>query len=209
MTGEAVRQIEMLKRICGPENWGNVMLVTTKWPPKEFQQKHNLAVREGDLRREYWKEMIRGGSKMWRFEDNKDSAQAIIRSLMQKQAVVFALQKEMAKGRPLANTAAGAFVISERHNDEERHEKLAQDLKTSPHDKELAQYVETLQESIDQRRKNEDRLDEDIVGAVEKDMKTTLKQELKKLGRRPTVANIVMWFLSVGSFTANIVLALT
>jgi hypothetical protein len=209
MTGEAVRQLEMLKRICGPENWGNVMLVTTKWPPKEFQQKYNLAVREGDLRRDYWREMIRSGSKMWRFEDNQSSAQAIIRSLMQKQPVVFTLQKEMAKGQPLAKTTAGAFVIAERHQDEERHERMSQDLKSNPHDKGLSETMETLQGSIEQRRKNEEKLDEDVAGAVEEDMKTILKEEFKKKGRHPTVTNIITWLLSVGLFTANVVLAFT
>jgi hypothetical protein len=43
----------MVKRICGEENFGNVMLVTTRWPDDPtLAQKFNGFVREGDLRRE-------------------------------------------------------------------------------------------------------------------------------------------------------------
>jgi hypothetical protein len=184
------------------------MLVSTQWPDDpEWQRKMNLAVREGDLRRDFWRDMVRGGSKMWRLDNNKATAQAIIRTLMQKDPVEFALQKEMVEGKSLENTTAGTFIVTARHEDEKRHSRLSVDLRNDPTNNRLSQNVEKLQESINQRRVDEEKLKENILKSVKEDIKKAVQDEMKNTGRRPTVNNIISWLLSIGSITASVVQA--
>jgi hypothetical protein len=184
------------------------MLVSTQWPDDpEWQRKMNLAVREGDLRRDFWRDMVRGGSKMWRLDNNKATAQAIIRTLMQKEPVEFALQKEMVAGKSLENTTAGAFIVAARREDEKRHSRLSIDLKNDPTNSRLSQNAEKLQESIEQRRVDEEKLKDDILKSVREDIKRVVQDEMKNTGRRPTVNSIINWLLNIGSITVNVLQA--
>jgi len=119
MTGDTLRQLQMIKLICGEYNYGNVMLVTTHWPKRIDEQKERgCPIREADLRKDFWKEMIKGGSKMFRFDDEEGTARAIVRSLAGKPDITLALQDELAKGKPLSATTAGSFIVNERQSDE-------------------------------------------------------------------------------------------
>jgi len=205
MTGEAVRQLILLQKISGKQNWKSITFVTTKWPELAHQQKYNLGVREADLRREHWRIMIRNGAKVFRFTDTVESAEVIVRSLMQQDDVLFTIQQEMKQGQSLANTSAGKFVIEARQEDEKRHSEMSEELKNEAGNQRLSMDIASLQGSIKNRKNGEENLDEHVQAAVEHEIKIKVEEELKKNGRRPTLATIVQFLLTLGSFTANIV----
>jgi hypothetical protein len=205
MTGESVRQLEMLKRICGEDNYGNIMLITTRWPDTmEYAKKWNCPIREGDLRRDFWKDMIRGGSKMWQFDDQVGTAKAIVRALLAKKDVTLALQRELAGGELLKSTTAGTFVVEERQNDERRHSLMSHEAQSNPDDNRLVEEADMLRKSIDQRKADEPKLSEDIMEKVRSQIEKA-KEEIKKQGRRPTVSNVITWLIGMSSLAANIV----
>ncbi|KAF8243439.1 P-loop containing nucleoside triphosphate hydrolase protein, partial [Wilcoxina mikolae CBS 423.85] len=77
MTGSSLRQLSLIEKICGPEAFDNVFLVTTKWASgsgtlDRFQAAY--PIREGDLRRQFWNPMIKKGAKMVRFNGTVGSA---------------------------------------------------------------------------------------------------------------------------------------
>ena len=148
------------------------MLVTTHWPKTfEEQNEQGCALREADLRSEFWKDMVKGGSKMVRFDDDIDTARAIVRSLAEKPDITLALQDEMASGVRLSATSAGSFVVNARQEDEDLLKRLqakAKKLAKNPDNAELVQEIEQLQTSIESRKADEERLEGDIVTKIRK-----------------------------------------
>jgi hypothetical protein len=217
MTGEAVRQLELLQQICGENCWDHVTFVTTKWPDEAIQVDLELGTKESDLRRVFWRPMLRRKAKMFRFENSRASAETITRSLMYQTPVKFALQEEMDSGKTLAETAAGRFVIDTREQDERRHGTLKEALRPSGGGGPAAcsgsgcadddDDVESLYESIEKRKRMENVLEEDVEAEVEKDMKTKLKN-LFKNGKKPTVSTILSMLIGLSSFAINLAMAL-
>jgi hypothetical protein len=192
----------MVKRICGEENFGNVMLVTTRWPDDPtLAQKFNCFVREGDLRREFFRGMIRKGSKMWQFDDQVGTALAIVRALMAKKDVTLALQRELGEVDRLQDTTAGAFVVESRLEDEQRHRMLVQEALTDPAKEEEA---DKLRANIDQRVVDESKLEGDILRTVRKEIHD-LKEEMKQQGTHANVVTLITWLIGMGSLAANVV----
>jgi hypothetical protein len=221
MSGTSMRQLEMLKRIVGPDNYANVVLVTTRWPSKISEAvSMGCAIREGDLRRTFWDDMIRGGSRMTRFNGSEGMAQAVVRNFFDKDDIVLALEAEMeTTGGSLEATTAGAFVIDARRRDEEVHrewverqealqwqqQQRRQRQEERPVDDELRKKMEELYASLKQRELDEANLKKDMVSAVQSEIKETVDKQFKKSGVRPTVVNIISWLIGVGSLTIGIV----
>jgi len=158
MTGDMVRQLQMIKLVCGESNYGNVILVTTHWPKHiEEQKERGCPIREADLRKDFWKEMIKGGSKMFRFDDEHGTAKAIVRSLAGKPDITLALQDEMAGGKPLSGTTAGSFIVDARHSDERELQTKLRLLDRDPNNSRLREEVTELQASIEHRKATESR----------------------------------------------------
>jgi hypothetical protein len=144
---------------------------------------------------------------MFRFNDTMESAEVIVRSLMQQDDVLLTIQQEMKQGQSLANTSAGKFVIEARQQDEKRHSEMSESLKKEPGNGRLSADVANLQGSIKNRKSTEDNLEEHVQAAVEHEIKVKVKEELKKHGRRPKLVTIIGFLLGLGSFTANMVQA--
>jgi hypothetical protein len=199
MTGDTLRQLEMIKRICGEANYSNVMLVTTHWPKQVAEQKERgCPIREADLRREFWKDMIQGGSKMWRFDDEHATAKAIVRSLAGKPNITLALQDEMAKGKSLSKTTAGSFIVNARHKDEERLKAKEKEVVSNPGE------IKELQESIENRKAAEAKLQDDLVARIRKEIET-IDEEARKRNKKPTVASILQWLIGISELTVQAV----
>ena len=203
MTGEPMRQLVLLQKICGEDNWNHVSLVTTQWPDEKMQQKFELGTRESDLRREYWRPMIRKGSAMNRFDGDQRSAESIVRSLMAKGSTNFALQREMIEHTTLAETTAGKFIIEARRKDEnlvqgEEFERLPYQSQLQPDD------MAELPESIRQRKSAEPKLQQNIQEAVEVKINQNLRKEAKRTGRFPRLADIISIIIGLGSLATNL-----
>jgi len=158
MTGDMLRQLQMIKLVCGENNYGNVMLVTTHWPKRtEEQKERGCPIREADLRKEFWREMIKGGSKMFRFDDEQGTARAIVRSLAGKPDITLKLQDEMAAGKLLNGTTAGSYIVDSRRDDETSLQAKLKYLEKEPQNADLREEVKRLQESIEHRKAAEAR----------------------------------------------------
>lgn len=180
MTGETLRQFELIKRMCGEQNYQNVLLVTTQWPTR-MEDQSKCAVREGELRRDFWKEMISGGSTMCRFDDKHGSAKAIIRRLAAKDNITLTLQDELAAGKGLKSTTAFSFIVDSRTKKEEA---LAREKD------------ETQVESLQLRRQGESQLNNNIVSDVQsaiEEEEATARQQKRKL----SVRLVFTWILGL------------
>lgn len=175
MTGESLRQFNLIQRIVGPAAYANVLLVTTHWPTSPADQP-KCAVREGDLRRDFWTDMVAHGSTMCRFDDRHASAKAIVRRLAGKPDVTLTLQEELAAGRGLRRTAAFRFIASARARDE------------------ADGGVEV--EGVRIRREAEGRLNDDIVAKVQ-DAIVEEEGRARKRQKRVQVLHVFRWILGL------------
>ena len=83
----------------------NVVIVTTMWS-KVDKEEGNL--REEELRRDVWTDLLRDGCTTKRFEDTYTSAWNIVDSVTQQKPVVTLIQKEMGDSqKSLHETTAG------------------------------------------------------------------------------------------------------
>ena len=174
MTGETMRQFELIKRICGERAYGNVLLVTTHWPI-HVEDQSKCAVREGELRREFWKEMVSGGSTMSRFDDRHNTAKAIIRRLAAKDDITLTLQEELASGDGLKRTSAFSFIVDARSKDEQKVAKKDED---------------AVPESVEIRKDAEAKLNDDIVTKVQ----NAIEEEEAKARKRQKLLNVTQVF---------------
>jgi len=105
-----LRNIELLRRLCGDDAFSNIRFVTTNW---------DLLTDQGEGEREeeelcgmYWNHFIEGGSQVFRFQNTHSSAWKIINSLpMEGKATL--IQKEMVDQlKPLSQTTAGESLFT-------------------------------------------------------------------------------------------------
>ncbi|KAI6040123.1 P-loop containing nucleoside triphosphate hydrolase protein, partial [Pisolithus marmoratus] len=78
VSGTLLRNYNMLKELCGKDNFKNIILVTTMWD--EVTEEVGSA-RERELQSDFWRSMISFGSTIHRFEGTMESAWKIINSL--------------------------------------------------------------------------------------------------------------------------------
>lgn len=183
MTGDCLRQLELIKRIVGSQNYSNVLLVTTHWPRLiEDQKKQHCAVREGDLRRDFWRDLVNNGSSLCRFDDQHSTAKAIIRRLAGKDDITLDLQAELANGG-LRSTSAFSFIVNRRRKDEELLKSMEERESVDP-------------ESVHIRKDDEPLLKDDVVARV---VSAIEKEEAaaKKAKRKVTVQSLFRWILSL------------
>lgn len=101
------KTMEIFRRICGKAALPNVMLVTSRWSDVDEQ---TGAMREKELRENFWSFMLNSGSQISRFYGDRDSAIVLVSQLLHKESVVLEIQQELQAGRALKETAAGAYV---------------------------------------------------------------------------------------------------
>jgi len=104
----------MFKQLCGQDAFGHIVLASTMW--EEVMQPAGIR-RETQLKgnSEVWGHMIANGSKLTRHHNNRDSAVAIIKSVLatsdQAGEVALDIQKQIVdQGRALHDTEAGKAV---------------------------------------------------------------------------------------------------
>lgn len=141
-SGSSVKTLEIFKKICGNLALKNVVLVSTRW--NEVDEAVG-ALREQQLRDDFWAYMLGHGSTMARFHGNRDSAIGIASQLVSRQSIVLELQREFFdEGKTLKQTVAGAFVNDELSDKKAQWEKELKDLEN---------FRQTLQENDRLRRK--------------------------------------------------------
>lgn len=119
MSGSALKNMNMFKKLCGENFFSHVVLVTTMWG--------NLAgdsggystgvAREKELinTRNWWGLMCNRGSRTFRYDGDRESAMSIISYLIAlESAATFDIQREMVdEKKVLADTSAGQEIQKE------------------------------------------------------------------------------------------------
>jgi hypothetical protein len=107
-----MRNLDMFQKLCGSDALSSIILVTTHWSSFNDDDFYESQDKEEELRREYWKALLKRGSKMLRFDNTYSSAWNIIDSLPET-TVSLEIQREMVdEGKSLPETAAGRSLFA-------------------------------------------------------------------------------------------------
>ncbi|KAF9441496.1 hypothetical protein P691DRAFT_779787 [Macrolepiota fuliginosa MF-IS2] len=111
MAGTPLKNLDMFRKLCGEEGFKKVVLTTTMWPDVDDREATGAAIeREDELKRLYWSDMIKGGSRTLRFENTQQSAWHILDKLITlrlTQRSILIQYELVTLGKHLPNTAAG------------------------------------------------------------------------------------------------------
>jgi hypothetical protein len=78
MTESDLDNLRMFTILCGQNVMPNVVFTTTMWSKVTMEEGE---VREGELKRKFWNDMMAAGCRIERFKDTHDSAWSIIDGL--------------------------------------------------------------------------------------------------------------------------------
>lgn len=118
MVGPSLKNLRMMKKLCGANSMRNVVLATTMW--ERVTEEEGLR-RESELENVFWKDMIESGSSMTRITtEREDDARALVKSLLNNKPISTQLQDELHSGKTLVQTAAGTEIREEMAKLEEK-----------------------------------------------------------------------------------------
>ncbi|KAG2029505.1 P-loop containing nucleoside triphosphate hydrolase protein, partial [Suillus americanus] len=110
MFGKMRMNFDVFRKLCGEDAEKNVILVTTKWARVTADEGQ---AREGELRSEFWKEMMAHGSTTARFDQSRPWD--VMGAILANKTVVdpLRIQKELVDlGRKMPETDAGKALGS-------------------------------------------------------------------------------------------------
>ncbi|KAN0098824.1 P-loop containing nucleoside triphosphate hydrolase [Hyaloscypha variabilis] len=130
MQSSALRNLRMLRNLCGVTNLESVVLVTTHW----VNAKTGVHISEstGQARiNEFWGAMIKRGSRAERHDGSKQSALRIVGEIIDRQfRVVLDIQRQLVdQGMNLDDTDAGQALHSELTAEKEKFKAISLELK--------------------------------------------------------------------------------
>ncbi|MCJ1386854.1 hypothetical protein MMC17_009982 [Xylographa soralifera] len=171
MAGSSIKNLAMLRSLCGTKNLSHVIIATTMWDTVTPEQG---AEREAELLStgHFWGMMKSAGSMFRRYDNTRGGAMAMVDELLQMDSIVLQIQQEIAvQKKALGDTVAGQTVNSDLKRLEKEHKKDMEDIR-----KELTLAVE---QKDDEMRKH--------LEAAEKKIAEQLKEveESKTALRRP------------------------
>ncbi|KAL7948669.1 P-loop containing nucleoside triphosphate hydrolase protein [Trichoderma barbatum] len=113
MSGTALRNNRMFRRLVGEHAFKNVILATTFW---EQAPKDVASQREAELRNtgNFWGGMVSKGSQMARLMNNRKSCLQILERISREKVVLEAQVEMNLKGKSIHNTAAAQEINRER-----------------------------------------------------------------------------------------------
>ena len=206
--GSSVKTLEIFKRVCGSMALKNVMLVSTRW--NDIDEKLG-AVREQQLRNEFWAYMLGHGSTMARFHGSRESAIGIASQLLSRQSIVLELQYELLnEGKTLKQTAAGAYVNNDLAETKAQAEKELRDLESlrgtlRADDRVLQRKVKQdeirEQQGLQRVHEDEERLRREIAADVRAEMEAKKKKRgggfWKMIPVLPALVGIIEMFVGI------------
>lgn len=113
--GTAVRNLKLLRGLCGDESLSNVVLVTNMWGEVTLDRG---ATRELQLATDdnFFKPVLQRGATMARHTNTVDSAQAILLRLIHNKPVTLRIQRELVdEGKDISETTAGQELLREQN----------------------------------------------------------------------------------------------
>ncbi|KAG9251957.1 uncharacterized protein F5Z01DRAFT_727803 [Emericellopsis atlantica] len=191
MSGSAMKNLRMFKMLCGDDALSCVVLATTMWNQVSTEQG---AQREHELRTkpEFWAGMISKGSRVMRQDNGAESAREILRCILsQRHRVSLDLQREMASGKTLDQTAAGRAVQAEMEAMERKYKKEMENLRRENEEARLKQDMEAQAEIAAIRADMEDRWRKDVEdhNRLRVDMETLRAERAEELAKERELAH--------------------
>ncbi len=155
MSGSAVRALHLFQRICGEDNYKNVILATTFWNKIEHSKQEGIAREERLLANEgFWKLMREKGAKAMRLGQNYKDILPALMAMAEKPTMKLEIQQELSNGLGLEQTMAGLFI----NNDSEELQQ-EQEMKTAKLQEDFEKRLEEQQSRLDgARRKTQQKL---------------------------------------------------
>ncbi|KAH6682599.1 P-loop containing nucleoside triphosphate hydrolase protein [Halenospora varia] len=162
MTGSALQNLDLFRKLCGRDCLENVIFVTTKW---DEAKKSKAEKNEQELRNEFLHEMISLGACVARHDNTPESAAKLLNSVLSLSPTVTRIQKELVdEDKKLQDTDAGREISQKNLERIEQLEKKCKEMEK--------RHIDTLQ---GQAETNEAEMNK-IKGIVEK-----LREENEKL----------------------------
>ena len=149
MSGSAVRALHLFQRICGEDNYKNVILATTFWNKIEHCKQEGIDREERLLANEgFWKLMKEKGAKPMRLGKNYQDILPALMAMAEKPTMTLEIQQELSNGLGLEQTMAGLFI----NNDDEEFQK-EQERKTAELQEDFERQLEAQQSRLDRTRR--------------------------------------------------------
>ena len=181
----------MFRQLCGDTTLKNVVLVTNMWGDVSPEDGED---RENKLSGKFFKPALDLGARMVRHHNNVQSAQGIIRMIMENHPVVLQIQRELVDDhKAIIDTAAGEVINQELNEQMRRHQaelKKVQEEMMQALERKDEQTRRELEEERKKMQEQIDKIKEDSEGMVEnfatekKNMEAKVKgmeQEIKGL----------------------------
>jgi 50S ribosome-binding GTPase len=135
MTGSALKNLEVFRRLCGDTCFPQVALVSTMWQELPRPEGEKLGIEtEAQLlsNNKFWGAMTKAGSQHFRHSGDTRSARRIIEWFLSHPArIVLEIQRELVDDRlNLDQTEAGRYLQHEAARLKERYEKELRGLQT-------------------------------------------------------------------------------
>lgn len=161
MSGSAMKNLRMFRRLCGDEALSCVVLATTMWSQVSPEEGANRE-RELMTKPEFWASMVERGSKVLRQDNDAVAAMKIMQYIMsQRRRIDLDIQKEMASGKTLDETAAGREVQSDMEALKRKYEAEIAELRDEMEQARRAHDVRAQQEIAAVRAELEEKLRQD------------------------------------------------
>lgn len=151
LTSSAIKNITVLQKICGKDNYEKVFLATTMWDlvscPEEARNSANTRQKELE---EYWKELFGEKSMVQPYEPNtQGSAWDVVKRMLNEPPCTLQIQTELLN-RGLEWTEAGKYLCRGLLDDEKQQEL----------DKKQQELYEKQQELVASRNSDAESLNE-------------------------------------------------
>ncbi|KAH8714048.1 P-loop containing nucleoside triphosphate hydrolase protein, partial [Phaeosphaeriaceae sp. PMI808] len=109
--GSGKRTMTVLQRMCGPDNFQNIALVTTMWDKLVDQKEGEKNEKELETTGEFWGQMISRKAMVSRHYGKKETAFKIVKQIIPKPTVSLTMQAELSLERAnVVGTAAGKVI---------------------------------------------------------------------------------------------------
>ena len=191
MRGSLRRELEMLKLIAGPQNYRNVLLVTTKWGDKSRRREYEN--RQFQLEENYWEDMMLGGAACHRFEGSADSAKAIVSQLNFRADVVLALQRELAADTEFSQTSVGRYAEQSRYRLQAELDSMSSMSRFTSHTSQTSsstpsQTVYELEQTLQSSALDSQKMGVNLNDQVKQWIRDAVREEKEQGRQRPSAA---------------------
>lgn len=152
--GQASRNLKMFQNLCGPNAYGNIVVLTTFWDRVSAEEG---LTREEQLKSTFFSNIVAGGARFMRHDRTAQSAREVIAHILTLSPTDVQIQEEIrVDGKGLEETAAGLVhreeveLVLEKHRQEIM--SLGKEISSIKQDNEtLRRELEEEKEELQQR----------------------------------------------------------